>query len=293
SARGTTGQSQQGSMRAHTVTQSSGVLNLAPATQGPVTTPQVSITVSNGIRRITSNNIANHNTGQFPNVGNPNRITAQRVVAELPANPSTSTVGVAKEVKEPGWAVNGVKFDPGAAEFYQGNPSLGWQYNALSGAIALGLDVNHAHVQPTGAYHYHGVPTLLLDALLVTRDRHSPIVGWAKDGFPIYAFYGAANAQTGAGVAQMTSSWVLKSGARPMGAGQPGGTYDGTFTQDFEYIAGRGTLDDCNGRFTVTPDYPNGTYAYFITNTWPVIPRCLKGAVSADMLRSVGGGGRR
>ena len=49
-----------------------------------------------------------------------------------------------------GIAVNGVPFDPGAAEFYLGDRQSGWQYEALSGAVPLGIDENYAHVQPTG-----------------------------------------------------------------------------------------------------------------------------------------------
>ena len=53
--------------------------------------------------------------------------------------------------------------------------------------------MNHAHVQPTGAYHYHGMPELLIDFL--GEDSTMTLVGWAADGFPVYARYGfsAAN----------------------------------------------------------------------------------------------------
>ncbi|MDC0369307.1 YHYH protein [Opitutales bacterium] len=34
-------------------------------------------------------------------------------------------------------------------------------------------------------------------------------------------------------------------------------------------------MDDCNGRYTVTKDFPDGTYPYFLTEDWPVIPRCF------------------
>ena len=80
-------------------------------------------------------------------------------------------------------------------------------------------------------------------------------------------------------VSELTSSYQLKEGARPNGADGPGGTYDGTFVQDYEYVAGSGDLDECNGRITVTPDFPDGTYAYFLTDDWPVIPRCVKGEI--------------
>jgi hypothetical protein len=51
----------------------------------------------------------------------------------------------------------------------------------------------------------------------------------------------------------------------------------GTFTQDYEYVAGLGDLDECNGRFGVTPEFPNGIYHYYITDGYPYIQRCVKG----------------
>jgi len=51
-------------------------------------------------------------------------------------------------------------------------------------------------------------------------------------------------------------------------------------------VKGSGDLDICNGRFTITKDFPNGTYAYFLTEDWPVIPRYFK----AEPLKLRGGG---
>jgi hypothetical protein len=51
----------------------------------------------------------------------------------------------------------------------------------------------------------------------------------------------------------------------------------GAFTQDYEYSAGSGDLDECNGRVGVTPEFPCGTYHYYITDTYPYIQRCVKG----------------
>ena len=51
-------------------------------------------------------------------------------------------------------------------------------------------------------------------------------------------------------------------------------------------MEGSGDLDKCNGRFTITKDFPNGTYAYFLTENWPVIPRYFK----AEPLKLRGGG---
>ena len=39
----------------------------------------------------------------------------------------------------------------------------------------------------------------------------------------------------------------------------------GDLTSDYIYDSSVGTLDEYNGKFGVTPEYPNGTYAYFMT----------------------------
>jgi hypothetical protein len=62
----------------------------------------------------------------------------------------------------------------------------------------------------------------------------------------------------------------------------PSTTYPlGTFKQDWEYVAGSGDLDECNGRVGVTPEFPNGIYHYYATDTYPFLQRCVKGAVTA------------
>ena len=64
-----------------------------------------------------------------------------------------------------GVGINGVLFEPGTAEFWMGDRHADWNYEALGGAVGLGLDSNHAHVQPGGIYHYHGLPIGLLEEL--------------------------------------------------------------------------------------------------------------------------------
>jgi hypothetical protein len=54
----------------------------------------------------------------------------------------------------------------------------------------------------------------------------------------------------------------------------------GTFLQDYEYVAGLGDLDECNGRVGVTPEFPNGTYHYYATDTYPYLQRCVKGTAT-------------
>ncbi|QDT50304.1 hypothetical protein Pan258_43610 [Symmachiella dynata] len=283
-------------MRRHTTTQSTGKLRLVPDTKKSAGRNQVSIKVDGDVRVIRANGIPNHSTGAFPNRGNPHRITAQKYLFRIPAEPEQARRITPLGLQDFGIAVNGIPFDPGAAEFFLGNRQSGWQYEALSGAVRLGIDGNYAHVQPTGAYHYHGLPTELLEILGLKKESHSPLVGWAADGYPIYAVYGYADAENPESkVKALASSYRLKSGRRPSGRGEPGGKYDGTFVADYEFVEGAGDLDECNGRFSITPDFPAGTYAYFLTKEWPVIPRAFSGTPSRDFERSgpPGARGRR
>ena len=57
----------------------------------------------------------------------------------------------------------------------------------------------------------------------------------------------------------------------------PGGPYDGTFREDWEYVVDSGDLDECNGRFGGTPEHPAGIYHYYITDDYPYVPRCVFG----------------
>ncbi|MBT5831142.1 MAG: YHYH protein, partial [Candidatus Latescibacteria bacterium] len=161
--------------------------------------------------------------------------------------------------------------------FYRRDASLGWNIEAI-GTLNLGLDENQAHVQPTGSYHYHGVPW----GMIANQDsvQHSALYGYAADGFPIYILYGYSNGNSASSsVKKISSSYQLRSGSRPNtnSSQGPTGTYDGTYTQDYEYLEGLGDLDEYNGRFGITPDYPGGIYHYYITDTFPFHPRSFKG----------------
>ncbi|MCB1062518.1 MAG: YHYH protein [Verrucomicrobiae bacterium] len=263
-------------MRQHT-TNAAAPLSLVTANREAPGKSAAKFVVEQSDRKITANGIPDHLVGRFPNRGNPNEITEQGYDIVIPASPKPAPQPSA--MRGPfGIALNGVFFDPGAAEFWQGNPAAGWTYEALGGAVPLGIDENHAHVQPNGAYHYHGLPTLYLKSRNTKSGRHSPQIGWAADGFPIYALYGNRDPKDPASpIVKLRSSYRLKSGARPAQPDAPGGTYDGAFVQDYEYAEGSGDLDECNGRYAVTPEFPEGTYAYFLTEEWPVIPRLFRG----------------
>lgn len=265
-------------MRRHTANQRRD-LQLVEANQDAPAKSEVEIRIQGSKRLIRVNGIPNHKVGAFPNHGNPHSIARRDAQFSVPVEPTVAAHPQALQLGfDFGIGLNGIVFDPGAAEFWMGNPQLGWQYEALGGAVPLGLDRNFAHVQPDGKYHYHGLPTGMLASLPMKPDQHSPLVGWAADGFPIYALYGFADAENGEGeIKEMQPSYRLKSGQRPAGRQGPGGTYDGTFVNDYEFVSGLGDLDECNGRQCITPEYPDGTYAYFLTQHWPTVPRCWRG----------------
>jgi len=92
---------------------------------------------------------------------------------------------------------------------------------------------------------------------------HSPIIGWAYDGNPIYGPYGYET-KNGGRITQMKSGYKLEPSAnRPSSLEFP----VGFFVEDYAYneVNEEDVLDENNGRFCITPEYPNGTYAYFST----------------------------
>tara|TARA_R110002072_G_scaffold74671_20_gene176710 strand:- start:115 stop:1044 length:930 start_codon:yes stop_codon:yes gene_type:complete len=225
--------------------------------------------IVNGWRKMSSNSLANHPTGTFPNEGNPNKIKAQKLEYSFTLNPKLS--GESKWAREPGVAVNGIKFEPETAERFVCESGEVYRIEAIQNLLDLGLDFNHAHVQPTGAYHYHGVPTELIKKL--DNGKDIILVGYAKDGFPIYY------SKSGKYKASYVLSKELRTGDicnytnphqsmdRVLSNTRP----DGTFVSDWIYVEGKGELDECNG---IQID---GEYSYFITDEYPYVSRCLKG----------------
>jgi hypothetical protein len=47
----------------------------------------------------------------------------------------------------------------------------------------------------------------------------------------------------------------------------------GSYVEDYEYSSGYGDLDLYNGRYCATPEYPSGTYAYFVTVNSNYVPQ--------------------
>jgi hypothetical protein len=240
-------------------------------------------------RTLSANGLPDHEVGAFPNPGNPNTIRAQKVAASFTLTPSltdraTRLGGPAGVI---GLVLNGVKIDAGtnggcsdAGACDPGRPAGDWRMEALGqSSFDFGVDNNNAHVQPNGEYHYHGMPEGFVTQQ--GKGKAMTLIGWAADGFPIYARYGysAANDAHSA-IKTMQGSYRLK--AAPDTHRPPVSVYPmGAFQQDHEYVAGLGDLDECNGRTGVTPEFPKGIYHYFATDTYPYFQRCVKGQVSA------------
>ena len=264
-------------------------------------TSQFQETISGTTRTIAANNIPNHSVGLFGGGNgslNPNAIAQQNVTYNIPLDPEISgsltplisTTGTGSDVGPQysfGVLLNGVELDPVAAEPFphEGimSPNVNWEWNLEALNTLLGLDCNNAHVQPNGKYHYHGSPVLFLQNLNIPTDQMT-LIGYAADGFPIYYKYAYAIATDhSSSVVEMTSSYQLKSGDRPGdGFTAPCDVYNGIYTNDYEYLEGLGTLDEANGRTGVTPEYPEGTYYYIITDSFPAIPRYFRGTPSSD-----------
>ncbi len=234
-------------------------------------------------RALSANGLPDHAVGTFPNANNPNAIKAVTVSAKFPLAPSiTNTSGTAATVV--GYVLNGVKMDPDTGGTCNDSGSTcsmvggtgNWRMEALGQtSFKFGTDSNNAHVQPTGDYHYHGIPEGYLTKL--NKGTAMTLIGWAGDGFPVYARYGYTTATDATSATKiMKGSYRLKTtpdASRPATSLYP----MGTFKQDYEYVAGSGDLDECNGRYGVTPEFPSGIYHYYTTDTYPYIQRCVKG----------------
>ena len=240
-------------------------------------------------RTLSANGVPDHDVGTFPNAGNPNTISTQAVSASFAIEPaeSTSVTTLGGPSGPVGYVLNGVKIDPstaGTCNDSGDNCSLAgqvgsWNIEALGqSSFDFGDDFNNAHVQPGGAYHYHGMPEGFID--LLNKGTAMTLIGWAADGFPIYARYGYTDAMdANSAIKEIEASYALK---MTPDANRPDvALYAmGTFAQDYEFVDGMGDLDECNGRFGVTPEFPDGIYHYYATDTYPFLQRCVKGEVS-------------
>ncbi len=187
------------------------------------------------------------------------------------------------------YANEGVTFDPAFAHQAQTNH----HYHANAPAVRYQLG-DHVDFNST---------TKLYTESTAPVTAHSPIVAWLADGLPVYGPYGYASPMDAkSGLRRMTSGYVKRDGtngttnlaatgrttlpawaarAQNRSATLPTNVYGpavnaayalGHFIEDYDYLGDLGKtlgtdfdLNECNVRFCVTPEFPNGTWAYFLT----------------------------
>jgi hypothetical protein len=300
-----------------------------------------------------STGLAGYNMGPWQNGAFPNLPLNQKLLYRFPRTngvPATKTLTGGGQI---GIFVDGVEmFNSWDAFYWNGSAevaSMGgnagyWNRDAYVNEGAT-FDPGNAHQQNGGTYHYHANPIALryqlgdhvnYDASTKTYSestnavtKHSPILGWVSDGFPIYGPYGYANATNPAsGVRRMISGYVIRDGsfgtsnltangrstipqwaAKAFGVSSnqagPGvnGTYPlGRYMEDNDYLGDHGyvqgvdfDLDEYNGRWCVTPEFPAGTYAYFVSvssNGAPTFPynigRAYYGSATGGSVANIG-----
>ncbi|WP_293890355.1 YHYH protein [Flavobacterium sp.] len=257
---------------------------------------------------VTTNGIPAYITGPFLD-GNPSLATTQNgAIFKMPLNPTQNTgTATATTGGNIGLFKNGVAlFDyrdgvswKNSTQTICGGPvqpaCMGdgvWNRDAIP-AERNGFDCAKAH-PAMGNYHHHQNPSAFnLDLVVISTicdtypsdglyvintSQHSPLIGFAYDGFPIYGAYGYANADGTGGIVRMKSSYQLRNittrtvyadGTNVTDGPAVSTTYPlGYFREDYEYVAhpsDASYLDVHNGRFCITPEYPLGIYCYFTT----------------------------
>ena len=222
---------------------------------------------------IQATGIPDYNIGPFN--GNPNVPANDNATFDIPRNPQPATTHTATGLGAIGVLINGLDFfNMSDANSYQ-NHNV-WHNNA--GVVeAPSFDAAKAHPQQQGVYHNHEDP-VSLDAEIGANSTHPMVIGYAIDGYPIMNDY--ASLTPGGSVVKMMSGYQLKPySGNIRGNGGPnvnqtigGTTYvNGYFEEDYQYVANQtlptseAELDQYNGAFVYTPQFPNGTYAYFAT----------------------------
>lgn len=259
---------------------------------------------------VTATGVPSYPTGPF-NDGNPSNATNQNGIYKFPLNPVANTGAESVTTGgNIGLFINGVAlFDYRDGVAWNattqtlcggpGNPpcpggmaaTQDWNRDAIP-AEKAGFDCAKGH-PAMGNYHHHQNPSAfkldktvisdicnLYDAdglYVIDAEVHSPLLGFAYDGFPIYGAYGYAKKDGTGGISRMKSGYTLRNittrTTKPDGSPSVTGpavsaTYFlGYFREDYVFAANtdESYLDKHNGRFCVTPEYPNGTYAYFCT----------------------------
>ncbi|MDB2526804.1 YHYH protein, partial [Mariniblastus sp.] len=256
---------------------------------------------SNDFVYVTTEGVPSYPTGPFLD-GNPSQAQAQGAIYKIPLNPQpnngnpTSTTMGTIGIFINGTSLydyrDGVAWNPSTNALCggPGNPPcpggpaalMDWNRDAIPAEMD-GFDCSKGH-PAMGQYHHHQNPSAFdLDLNVVSSicnlydaeglyaidpSTHSPLIGYAYDGYPIYGAYGYANQDGSGGIVRIKSSYQLQNlSSRTNGPAINTTYFLGYFREDYEYVSqsGEDFLDEHNGRVCVTPEYPNGTYAYFCT----------------------------
>ena len=255
---------------------------------------------------IRTNGVPAYVTGPFLD-GNPSLTTSQNAIFKMTLTPVENTgTPTATSGGNIGLFTNGVAmFDyrdgvswQNSSNSLKGGPLGGmgdgvWNRDAIV-AERGGFDCAKGH-PAMGNYHHHQNPSAfkldktvisticnLYDAdglYVIDSTQHSPLIGFAYDGFPVYGAYAYKNADGTGEITRMKSSFTLRNitkrttlytGATVTAGPDVSTTYPlGLFREDYEFTvpvaSSQDYLDSHNGRFCVTPEYPNGIYCYFAT----------------------------
>lgn len=262
---------------------------------------------------VTTEGVPSYTTGPYLDF-NPSNAEAQGRIYKFPLNPTPNTgTPTATTPGSIGVFINGVSlydyrdgvaWNPNTSALCggPGNPpcpggmgaTMDWNRDAIPAEME-GFDCSKGH-PAMGQYHHHQNPSAFdLDLNVVSTicnlydaeglyaidvNEHSPLLGYAYDGYPIYGAYGFANSDGTGGITRMKTSYQLQNittrtngpdvGQIVNANGPNGGPQElflGYFREDYEYLSNseEDYLDEHNGRTCVTPEYPNGTYAYFCT----------------------------
>jgi hypothetical protein len=245
--------------------------------------------------------IPSYPTGPFLD-GNPSQAEDQDAIFKFPLNPTqNSGTPTATTMGNIGVFINGVAlfdyrdgvaWNPATNSLCggPGNPpcpggpgaTMDWNRDAILAEMS-GFDCSKGH-PAMGNYHHHQNPSAfdldlnvvsticnLYDAdglYAIDSTQHSPLIGFAYDGFPIYGAYGYVNTDGTGGIVRIKSSYQLKTTRGTGNVPSETSWQLGTFREDYEYVnhsSQSDYLDEHNGRFCVTPEYPNGIYCYFTT----------------------------
>ena len=284
---------------------------------------------------VSSTGIPRYSTGPYP-AGNPSVATEQDYLFRIPRDPvinsgtpvATGLGAIAVLVNglplfnaldamsynnQGVWFQNAIFFENGGFDCSKGHPAQGAYHHHQLPMRFDASDTPSSDVCQN--FPSDGLYTL-------DPSSHSPIIAWAFDGYPIYGPFGYDDVDGSGGVSRIERSFQLRdlsvrtsladgtvlspwqygpavgawiTPAFPPGA-SPVQANLGAFTDDFEFVQGSGHLDAFNGRFSVTPEFPDGTYAYYATldanfnSAYPYFFPSYRGVVATDNFPAPGTG---